>query len=45
MKTDTTVSIFVGVDVAKDTLEVYRPYSTQNVSLKNTVEGINELCL
>ena len=45
MKTNSTVSIFVGVDVAKDTLQVYLPYSKQNICLKNSVEGIEELIL
>jgi transposase len=45
MSTDTSVSIFVGVDVAKDTLEVFLPYSKEHVSLKNSVDSINNLCL
>lgn len=45
MKTENSFSTFVGVDVAKDTLEFYLPYTKQNVSVKNTVEGIDELIL
>ena len=45
MKTAKPVSIFVGVDVAKDTLEIYLPYSNQSLSIENAVEPINEFCL
>lgn len=45
MKTENSFSIFVGVDVAKDTLEVYLPHVKQNLSLKNSIECIDELCL
>lgn len=45
MKTAKPVSIFVGVDVAKDTLEIYLPYSNQSLSIENAVEAINEFCL
>jgi transposase len=45
MKTAKPVSIFVGVDVAKDTLEIYLPYSNQSLSIENAVEPINAFCL
>jgi transposase len=45
MKTAKTVSFFVGVDVAKDSLEIYLPFSKQNLSIENSIESIDELCL
>jgi transposase len=45
MKTANTVSIFVGVDVAKDSLEVYLPFSKKNQSIENSIESIDDLCL
>jgi transposase len=44
MKTANLVSIFVGVDVAKDSLEIYLPFSKQNLSIENSIEAIDELC-
>lgn len=45
MKAVNSVSIFVGVDVAKDSLEIYLPTAKQNMSVENSVESINDLCL
>jgi transposase len=45
MKTVNTVSVFVGVDVAKDSLEIYLPFSKQNLSIENSIESIDDFCL
>ena len=36
--------VFVGVDVSKDTLDVYRPDTGENIKLQNTEVDINGLC-
>lgn len=38
------VSYFVGIDVAKDSLQIYLPFSKENLSVENSKEAINELC-
>ena len=45
MKKETnSVSLFVGVDIAKDSLEIYLPFSKQNLSIENSLEAINDFC-
>jgi transposase len=42
--TATTSTIFVGVDVSKATLDVYRPDTKEYLKIENTDEAISQLC-
>lgn len=44
MKTNEKEVVFVGVDVSKDTLDVYFPDTDENINLQNTEVDINSLC-
>ena len=44
MKTKEKEVVFVGVDVSKDTLDVYRPDTGENIKIQNTEVDINGLC-
>ena len=44
MKTNEKEVVFVGVDVSKDTLDVYRPDTGENIKIQNTEVDINGLC-
>ena len=39
-----TAKIFVGVDVSKATLDVYRPDTNELLKIENTDDAINQLC-
>ena len=39
-----TATIFVGVDVSKATLDVYRPDTNEFLKIENTDEAISKLC-
>ena len=45
MKTNEKEVVFVGVDVSKDTLDIYRPDTGENIKLQNTEVDINGLCM
>jgi transposase len=45
ISTTNTFSFFVGVDVAKDSLQIYLPFSKENLTVENSVEAIDEFCL
>lgn len=40
-----TAKIFVGVDVSKATLDVYRPDTNELLKIENSEDAINQLCL
>ena len=44
MNTKEKEVVFVGVDVSKDTLDVYRPDTGENIKIQNTEVDINGLC-
>ena len=44
MKTKEKEVLFVGIDVSKDTLDVYRPDTGENMKIQNTEVDINGLC-
>jgi transposase len=44
MNTAEGTVVFVGVDVSKDTLDVYRPDTCEHVKIQNTEVDINGLC-
>ena len=39
-----TTKIFVGVDVSKDTLDVYRPDTKEVLQIENSDEAITAFC-
>ena len=43
MKTNEKEVVFVGVDVSKDSLDVYRPDTGENIKIQNTEVDINGL--
>lgn len=45
ISTAMTATIFVGVDVSKATLDVYRPDTKELLKIENTDEAISQLCL
>jgi len=42
--TETTVSIFVGVDISKASLDFYLPYSKEAIRIENAIAPIDALC-
>ena len=44
MKTKEKEAVYVGVDVSKDTLDVYRSDTGEHVKIENTEVDINALC-
>lgn len=44
MKSKEKEVVFVGVDVSKDTLDVYRPDTGEHIKIENTEVDINGLC-
>ena len=44
MKTKEKEVVFVGVDVSKDTLDVYRSDTGEHVKIENTEVDINGIC-
>ena len=44
MNTEEKEVVFVGVDVSKDTLDVYRPDTGEHIKIENTEVDINGLC-
>jgi len=45
ISTAKTAKIFVGVDVSKATLDVYRPDTKELLKIENSDDAINQLCL
>ena len=45
ISTAKTAKIYVGVDVSKASLDVYRPDTNELLKIENSEDAINELCL
>ena len=44
MKTQKNDRLYVGIDVSKDTLDVYRPDTGESIRIENSEANINDLC-